>query len=68
MIPYRDIDNDSGVVAYEYGDNYIVVKFYDGTRYEYTYISAGVHNIEQMKLLANRGDGLNAYIQDHVRI
>lgn len=62
MERYKDIDGDSGVVAYEYGDDYIRVQFSTGKTYLYTYASADSINIEQMKVLARKGDGLNAYI------
>lgn len=65
MERYSDIDRDSGVVAYEIGDDFIRVRFSTGAIYLYTYISAGPHHIEQMKILATRGDGLNAYINDN---
>ncbi len=67
MEKYSDIDRDSGVVTYEIGEDFIKVKFSDGAIYLYTNTSAGHHNINQMKLLASRGDGLNAYINNHVR-
>ena len=67
MKRYSDIDRDSGVVAYETGDDFIRVQFHDGAKYLYTYGSAGSHHIEQMKILASRGDGLNAYINHKVR-
>ncbi len=64
---YKDIDGDSGVIAYECGTDYIRVQFSTGATYLYTYESAGSHNIEQMKVLARSGNGLNAYINTHVR-
>jgi hypothetical protein len=67
MERYSDIDRDSGVVAYEIGPDFIRVKFSDGAIYLYNNLSAGSHHIERMKLLAQRGDGLNAYINDYVR-
>ncbi len=67
MQRYSDIDRNSGVVAYETGSDYIRVKFDDGAVYLYTYASAGSQRIERMKELATRGDGLNAYINNHVR-
>ncbi|HHJ17593.1 MAG TPA: hypothetical protein ENJ80_12925 [Gammaproteobacteria bacterium] len=67
MQRYSDVDRDSGVVAYETGADFIRIKFSDGTVYLYTYSSAGTHHIERMKALAMRGDGLNAYINEHVR-
>ena len=65
MQPYTDPDHDSGISAYEIGDDYIKVKFKDGMIYLYTYSSAGSGNVEQMKRLASQGDGLNAYINAH---
>ena len=67
MQRYSDIDRDSGVVAYEFGADFIRVQFSDGSIYLYTYRSAGSQKIEAMKSLADRGDGLNAYINRHAR-
>lgn len=64
---YRDIDGDSGIAAYELGSDSITVQFSTGAVYLYTYASAGTHNIERMKQLAQSGDGLNAFIMKHVR-
>ena len=68
MQPYADIDNDSGVVGYEIGDTFITVWF-DGTArsYTYSYAHAGQAHVERMKQLARAGDGLNAYINEHVK-
>ena len=64
MERYLDLDGDSGVVGYEIGDTFIRVKF-SGTAkiYTYSYRSAGVTRIEDMKRLARSGDGLNSYIK-----
>ena len=67
MQRYSDIDRDSGVVAYEYDSDFIRVQFSDNSIYLYTSHSAGSRNIEAMKSLADRGDGLNAYINEHAR-
>ncbi|MDO9518919.1 MAG: hypothetical protein Q7L19_01735 [Pseudohongiella sp.] len=67
MQRYSDIDRDSGIVAFESGADYIRVRFSDGAVYLYTNASAGLIHIENMKKLARRGDGLNAYINDHVK-
>lgn len=64
MQPYIDPDRDSGISAYENGKDYIKIQFKDGSVYLYSYASAGSHCINQMKILAERGDGLNAYIND----
>ncbi len=64
---YKNIDGDSGIVAYEIGDDFIWVQFSDRSKYKYTYASAGLDNIEKMKQLARAGDGLNAFINRRVR-
>lgn len=64
---YRDINGDSGVRAYELGDGTITVHFEKGGSYVYTNASAGAHHIVEMQRLAQLGDGLNAYINKHVR-
>jgi len=68
MIPYKDIDHDSNVCAYEIDAEYIDVKF-NGTEriYRYSYKSAGRENVETMKKLAQRGNGLNSFINKHVK-
>lgn len=62
MIPYKDTDWDSGVIAYENWDDYIKVKFSSNAIYTYTNSSAWSSNITEMKRLAVLWDGLNAYI------
>ncbi|MDZ7692355.1 MAG: hypothetical protein U5K69_14670 [Balneolaceae bacterium] len=67
MKPYKDLDGDSGVAAYEIGDQSIKVQFKSGSAYLYTYASAGAGHIEKMKQLAKAGDGLNSYINRNVK-
>ncbi len=68
MQSYRDINHDSNVEAYSIGPDYIEVKFKGTARiYRYSYRSAGREHVEQMKILAERGDGLNSYIMRHVK-
>lgn len=67
MEPYLDVGGDSGIAAYEFGPDFIRVGFKDGAIYLYTYASAGSDSIEHMKVLAKSGDGLNSYINRHVR-
>lgn len=68
MPKYKDLDRDSGVRRYEYGPDWIEVEFERGSirTYRYTYLSAGSTHIEEMKRLADLGEGLNAYIQRNV--
>lgn len=65
MQPYNDVNRDSNVNAFEIGNDYIKVKFNDGSVYIYTCSSAGMNHIENMKRLACAHDGLNAYISRH---
>ncbi|MCD6724637.1 hypothetical protein FLL78_09810 [Vibrio cholerae] len=68
MQVYRDINNDSGVRGYEIGSDRITVWFEGNQRsYTYTYETAGRIHVENMKVLAASGDGLNAYINRNVR-
>lgn len=67
MNKYKDLNGDSGVVGYECGEDYIRIQFSTGAIYLYTNKSAGSQNIEHMKQLAEKGDGLNAFINTTVR-
>jgi len=64
---YKNIGGDSGVSAYEYGTDFIRVKFSSGKIYLYTNASAGAQNIAEMKRLADAGRGLNSFINLRVR-
>lgn len=64
---YKNNNGDSGVHAFECGSDYIRVRLSTGAEYLYTYRSAGVENIEHMKVLAKNGAGLNAFINRVVR-
>lgn len=66
MQNYRNLHGNSGVRAYEFGDDYIRVQFTSGSVYLYTVESAGEESIEEMKKLAEAGEGLNRYIIQHV--
>lgn len=68
MQRYADIDRDSGVMGFEIGDTSITVYFKSASRpYIYSYRGAGMQHVETMKRLALAGDGLNEYINDHVK-
>ena len=63
FIKYKNINNDSNVNCYEIGQTYIDVVFCGTNKvYRYSYNKAGVQHVENMKLLAEKGDGLNSYI------
>lgn len=68
MERYRNRAGDSGVSAYEIGNDYIKVKFSSSFRiYTYSYRKAGSSHVENMKRLAQSGSGLNSYINRYVK-
>lgn len=67
MKPYKNLSGDSGVVAYDIGEEHIDVQFRHGEAYRYDYPSAGAEHIENMKLLARAGRGLSTYISRYVK-
>jgi predicted transcriptional regulator len=66
MRPYKASHN-TGVTAYETSADSITLKFRDGSTYLYTNKSAGAGAIAEMKKLAERGEGLTTYVNQHVR-
>lgn len=67
MTRYADHGGDSGIVAYHIDAGRIAVDFDDGWRYVYTDDSAGADDVARMRTLAQAGEGLNAFINRHVR-
>lgn len=67
MTLYKDTDGDSNIKSYEYDVDSITVEFKDGSRYKYPKSKAGSFHVEKMKQLADRGDGLLAYINRYVK-
>ncbi len=64
MVPYKNRGWDSNIIAYEIGDNHIIIKFasWSWTLYTYTYSSAWATHIENMKKFAIEWKWLNSYI------
>ena len=67
MQRYKDHRGNSGVRAFESGPDYIDVEFRDGKRYRYTHHLPGQQDVVAMKQLAQSGQGLATYINQHVR-
>lgn len=68
MQHYLDLNHDSGVASYEIGNEFIHVQFKKKSKiYTYSYASVGYQHIENMKQLAQYGDGLNTYINQNVK-
>lgn len=62
MTQYQNVNGNSGVSAFSFGQDYIDVQFDTGKVYRYSYRSAGYMKVEEMKRLAFQGWGLNSYI------
>ncbi|MBD4880388.1 hypothetical protein GUF80_18730, partial [Xanthomonas citri pv. citri] len=61
MQHYLDLNHDSGIANYEIGNEFIRVQFKKNSKvYTYSYSSSGYQHVENMKQLAQYGDGLNA--------
>ncbi len=67
MKRYRNLGGDSGIVAYEDGEDFIRVQFSDSSIYLYDYTCPGPNEVEHMKQLAEEGQGLNSFISRVIR-
>lgn len=65
MRKYENLSGKSGVTAYQIYDSAVVIEFGEHT-YLYSYQSAGTENVEKMKRLARRGEGLATFISRNV--
>ena len=68
MERYRNRSGDSGVEAYEIGDDFVAVRFRSGVVYWYTEASVGEWHVAALKRLARRGQGLGTYISQHAEV
>jgi hypothetical protein len=67
METYKNAGDNSGVSAYEIGKEHITVQFKDSSVYLYNYTAPGRSQVEEMKRLAKKGEGLTTFINQHVR-
>jgi len=69
MTSYRNRVGNSNIVAYEITENTIQVVFKRGRYRNYLYDSVrpGSAAVEKMKILAEQGCGLNAYISSVIK-
>ena len=68
MKPYQNLSGDSGILAYEYGLDWIRIRFDHGGTYEYTKASIGAAHLRTLKRLADSGDELNTFINSHPEV
>ena len=64
---YGNTSGESNVDAYEFGEDYIDVRFMDGSTYRYDHATTGKSNVDYMKRLAEQGFGLNGFISRFVK-
>jgi hypothetical protein len=65
MKRYGNRNGTAGVWSYDYGPKWIRVSFARGGTYEYTRESVGAENLRKMKRLADAGEGLTTFINQH---
>lgn len=68
MKSYGNRSGNSGVVAYEYGPEWICLQFSRGDTYKYTASGVGPGNLKTMKRLADSGQGLTTFINTNPSI
>lgn len=68
MKRYRNRSSDAGVVAYDYGHDWIDLRFEGGRIYRYTAKTIGGVNLATMKTLADSGDGLTTFVNTHPEV
>jgi len=64
---YQGLAGDSGVTAYQFEDDAIIIEFVDGRIYVYNSVAPGSRHVKRMKELAELGRGLATYINQFVR-
>ena len=62
MLLYKNLSGDSGIKAFEIGDDYIIVEFTNGEHYMYTNEITSKTEVDRMKELAIAGQGLNSML------
>jgi len=67
MKPYKNLNGNSGIKAYELLPDGIKIQFADDSIYLYNYEFNGERAIKIMKGLAKKGIGLTTYINQEIR-
>ena len=62
MQTYANLSGTSNVERYSSFSQAIIVRFKDKWVYAYMAYTAGQHNVDRMKALAQAGQGLNSFI------
>lgn len=67
MTPYKNLNENSGIKAYQLLPDGIKLEFADGSIYLYNISANGERAIKIMKALAKKGIGLTTYINQEIR-
>jgi mRNA-degrading endonuclease RelE of RelBE toxin-antitoxin system len=68
MKQYLNTGGNSNIESYDAGDSYIILKLKDEQRvFIYSYKKAGRKHVEAMKALAEKGSGLDEYINHYMK-
>ena len=67
MERYKNLNGNSGIASFEIRHDSIVVQFKNHSTYLYNAQVTGRDHIEEMKKLAQSGQGLATYISRYVR-
>ncbi len=67
MQPYQSRSRNSGVVAFDLGEDSIELEFRDGSRYRYDAHRPGLEQVARMQQLALGGRGLTTFVNQNVR-
>ena len=67
MKRYENRSGRGGITGYEILPDGIILEFNYKEEYLYDYAKPGREHVEQMKILAERGEGLTTYVNQHVR-
>lgn len=67
MERYSNRRGNSPITHFQIEDERIIVWFQGGKSYSYSYRKVGNSQVERMKVLAQSGSGLSAYITQNVK-
>lgn len=67
MQPYKNLNGNSGIRAFEIGKDFISVQFKNRTVYKYSYLKPGKDKVKKMIDLAHKGQGLSTFISQEVQ-
>ncbi|TSD06300.1 MAG: hypothetical protein Greene07147_159 [Parcubacteria group bacterium Greene0714_7] len=64
MKPYKDLDKNSRIEAYEYDDHHITLHFKNGGERNYTDKIVTFFDLGSLKARADIGQGLDEYVKE----